>query len=74
MAWLPSTAVGDGDEPPGEGGAELGPEVAVAAAGVADPGVAGGDTEGEVLVALGGALCATVAEGLADPADALGLA
>lgn len=77
VAWLPRTAVGEGDEPGGKDEAEVATELAVAADRVGDPDCAAeGDAEAEtaLLVAVGGALSPAPADGFAELGDELGLA
>ena len=77
VAWLPRTAVGEGDVPGGDGEAEApglldeageadgGPDCAVGGGGV----VAAAD--GAAGVVAGGALCATISDGLAELGEEL---
>ena len=75
MVWLPSTAVGEGDEPGGEDVPEVATELAAAAGWVGDPGCAAEDDAADAaVVAVGSAVCATAADGFAEPGGGLGLA
>jgi hypothetical protein len=67
VAWLPRTAVGDGEAPAVDAGVGLTPEVAVAPADEAGDGdcATGGDGAKDAPVEPGGALGGTVAEEVA---------
>jgi hypothetical protein len=78
--WVPATAVGDGDEPGGVDGDRVATGVALAAVDdvgapdcVDEGGAEGEDADGGVVPA-GGALWVTVADGLAELEEGLGLA
>jgi len=77
--WVPATAVGDGDEPGGVDGDRVATGVALVAEDVGAPdcvdeGGADGEDAGGSVVPAGGALWVTVADGLAELEEGLGLA